>query len=103
MVGQRPLECALKIIQTDPVQRFARQLADDAYRGEHFVPACFGQQRTVITLAEVLVVAAQVDYLRTTGEVVAVLKIILGQHQTLAGQVAGPVFLAFDQNQQLAA
>lgn len=47
--------------------------------------------------------AAQVDDLSAMGEVVTVLKVILGEHQALAGQVVGPVLLALDEDQQPAA
>jgi len=44
VVRQCPLQRALQIIQPHPVKRFARQLADGAYRGENLVSARFGQQ-----------------------------------------------------------
>ena len=44
MIGQRPLQGALQIVQPDPVKRFARQLADGAHRGKNLVPARLGQQ-----------------------------------------------------------
>ncbi|MNV89739.1 hypothetical protein D3C71_1840580 [compost metagenome] len=100
MIGQGSLQRAFQVIQPHAIERLAGKLADGSHRREHLVAPCLGEQRAVVALPQILVAAAQVDYLRTPRNVVAVFKVILGQHQALAGKVAGPVFLALHHDQQ---
>ncbi len=65
--------------------------------------ACFGQQGTVITVAQVFVAAAQVYDLHTLAcrGFQRLFQIILGADQVFAGEVRCPVFKPFDNNHQL--
>ncbi len=67
------------------------------------MPSCFGQQRAVITVPQVLVAAAQVDDLHALARfaLAGLFEVFLGRDDVFAGEVGGPIFLALDNNHDL--
>ncbi|MNE83080.1 hypothetical protein D3C80_1798680 [compost metagenome] len=66
--------------------------------------ACFRQQRTVVTVPQILVAATQVNDLDALAglDLKRLFQVLLGTHHVLRGKVRGPVFLSFDNNNHLA-
>ncbi len=64
----------------------------------------FGQQRTIITVAQVLIAPAQVDdlYALASRGLQRLLQIVLRRHQVFAGEIGCPVFQPLDNNDYLA-
>src|SRR3546814_7958052 len=60
--GQEVGELLVEVVDVQAVQRASAQVVHRAHRGHHLVPARLGQQRHVVTGAQVLVAAAQVDH-----------------------------------------
>ncbi|MCY1184783.1 hypothetical protein D9M73_255030 [compost metagenome] len=68
------------------------------------MPPRLGQQRAVIAVPQVLVAAAQVDDLDPFSllAVAGLFEVFLSRDDVFAGKVGRPVFLAFDDDNQLA-
>ncbi|MNL06437.1 hypothetical protein D3C87_1270720 [compost metagenome] len=94
----------IQVIQRQAVQGLSGQFADRTHRRNDLVPTGFSQQRAVITVPQVLVAAAQVDDLHTLALFVVpgLFQVFLGRDDVLTGEVGRPVFLAFDDDNQLA-
>ncbi|MNQ51895.1 hypothetical protein D3C85_658960 [compost metagenome] len=104
MIAQGFFQWFVQIIEGQAVEGFLGQFADGPHRRNDLVPPRLGQQRAVITVPQVLVAAAQVDDLHTLALFVVpgLFQVFLGRDDVLTGEVGRPVFLAFDDDNQLA-
>ncbi|MNF73637.1 hypothetical protein D3C84_556440 [compost metagenome] len=93
----------IQVVKRQAIEGLAGQFADGSHRWNDLVPTGFSQQRAVITVPQVLVAAAQVDHLDPFALLVVagLLEVFLSRDDVFAGKVGRPVFLAFDDDNQL--